>query len=463
MKFTPFLPTLRRQGGGAVIAYLIVALVVMATIGALATLVVHSLSLGQRRDDMVNAFEFAQAGAAIGVSDVQVAYTNSKSTFYPNLLKNISAPYKQNKKLSTPDTVVVEKTIANVFTNQSVLVRVAFANSTYPTKVTVSGIAQSGKVAQTVNNYVEAEFGPGAAIISTDAGNLASGASKTTAQAGNVSITGKSSDTLRVDGGVLANGSVNTNGAFTDTISKNLYGTAQELPDYTNPGSTNQLFDFNQFIAAADASLNHYTNLDSFITAQKTGAFLEGIVVVDISKGGSLPSLSPTTLPKGINIRGTLVFNFIGGWSPTDKIVNTADININPAKMAGFKATVPSSYPSGYPPVYTDQTKNPTNLTITPKFMAGDDLPALMYNNAVLDIHGACNISGAIYSPAFVEIENKENGQLQYIRGCIIGGSGIFLENNQTATTVVSYDPFAIKHLATAGTKAKVARVIFRD
>src|SRR5262250_1319105 len=98
------------------------------------------------------------------------------------------------------------------------LVRLAFANSTYPTKVTVSGTAQSGKVNQTVNNYVEAEFGPGAAIISTDQGNLASGASKTTAQAGNVSITGKSSDTLRIDGSVIANGSVNTNGAFADSI-----------------------------------------------------------------------------------------------------------------------------------------------------------------------------------------------------------------------------------------------------
>ena len=43
-----------------------------------------------------------------------------------------------------------------------------------------------------------------------------------------------------------------------------------------------------------------------------------------------------------------------------------------------------------------------------------DDLPALMYNVGILDIHGNANICGGVYSPSFMEIENKEDGNLQY-------------------------------------------------
>jgi len=62
-----------------------------------------------------------------------------------------------------------------------------------------------------------------------------------------------------------------------------------------------------------------------------------------------------------------------------------------------------------------------------------------MYNIGILDIHGNANISGVLYTPSFVEIENKQNGQIQYFNGSIIGGGGIFdLDSRGAVTLTVS-------------------------
>jgi hypothetical protein len=84
-----------------------------------------------------------------------------------------------------------------------------------------------------------------------------------------------------------------------------------------------------------------------------------------------------------------------------------------------------------------------------------------MYNIGILDIHGNANISGVLYTPSFVEIENKKDGQTQYFNGSIIGGGGIYIQNNQKATSIVTYNPATLDYLATSSNKGKRVATMF--
>src|SRR6266571_3346065 len=101
----------RGQEGSALLGYLFVALITMATIAAIAGLVVQNMNYGQRRQSMVNALQFAQGGAAICASEVQQAFTNiAAGIFLTNLVYGAN-PYTQNTSLSTATTWVFERTI----------------------------------------------------------------------------------------------------------------------------------------------------------------------------------------------------------------------------------------------------------------------------------------------------------------------------------------------------------------
>jgi hypothetical protein len=149
----------------------------------------------------------------------------------------------------------------------------------------------------------------------------------------------------------------------------------------------------------------------------------------------------------------------------TDKFVVTADLNVNPANLSGLVATNAATYTTGYPPTYSDSTKDPTKIDIRPRgyamFTASEDLPALMNSIGEVDIHGDANVCGVTYTPSYAEIENKSNGQKQYFRGAVIIGNGLFLENGSAATTIVSYDPRALDFLATATTVGKTVKVAY--
>ncbi len=463
---------------GSVIAYFLLAVVITSSIAALYAYSVQNLTLTHRRQDLAAAREFSESGAVLGCVALENAFTNTGGTLLTRL---VGAPnnFAKNDSLSTVQTLVYERLFTAPFTNQNVTVRIMITNSASPPKARVTALAAVGSVIQTNSTYLDMAFGWGAAIISDSPGSSSSGISKSVAQEGNVVVDGNGSDFTAIDGGILANGRANTNKCFVNpgnilrngqplwtAISMTNQNTAAEIPDYTNDGSPDQLFDFNRFIAAAKASGNYFSNLTAFVNVMKTGVVLEGVVAVDIAKSG-LPSLSPSSLPFGINVRGTLVFNFSPAYAPSDKVINTSAMNINPANLSGLVPGNPATYASGYPPVYSNPAKNPANVDIAPQGFANfspyDNLPALMYNVGILDMHGPVNISGVVYSPSFMEIENKQDGQLQYFKGSLIGGGGILIENNKQAKSIVSYDPNCLALLATSGTKGKSLKVSYRE
>ena len=168
-----------------------------------------------------------------------------------------------------------------------------------------------------------------------------------------------------------------------------------------------------------------------------------------------------TIFPGGINIRGTLFFNFTGpGWDCTSKIVTyRAAITVNAANMSTMNPAVPATYPTGYPPTYVNTAKKPSNVNISPayvNFSPADDLPAVVYSIGEVDMHGPLNICGVFYTPCYMEIEEKSDNQTQYISGSVIMGDGIYLENTaNSAVTIVTYDPNTIKNLATTNNVGK--------
>src|SRR5258708_18510113 len=98
------------------------------------------------------------------------------------------------------------------------------------------------------------------------------------------------------------------------------------------------------------------------------GAAMEGIVVVDIPHSNPV-SLTPVTLPYGINIRGTWVVNFknnsYGTWRPLHKIVSTATINVNAADLSLLLPADPHTFATGYPPTHSNPPQDPLNLAIS--------------------------------------------------------------------------------------------------
>lgn len=492
-----------QQGGAITLFYLILMLSIIAMIGAVMTSVAGSVNLQHRRSDLVAAQQFAQGGAVIGCDELNRSFTTSGA-----LATNLGTKgYVLDAALSDTQTNVYRRTISAPFTNQTVAVQLLIPKTSSPKTAQIVASAKTGKVTQSATVNVKLTWGWPAAIISTNAGTNDTGISASVAKAGNVAIDGASSGPIIVDGGqgpaILANGSANVDYSYA-TVSKTAvsagnYGSSNEIPDYTAQGTANALFDFQRFIAAADSTsnsisesgTNHFTSLASFLKANAKAAAtpakaLEGIIVVDIvdTKDAGIAVLAnpasylgtqylPAANPEkyGITVKGTLFFNFGSAFGPLDKIFNRMPMNINPADLSGLKAGDPTTYPSGYPATYTDPSKNPVNLNLASKgfmnFTSDEDLPALMYSIGTVDMHGPVNISGVVYTPSYSEIEDKPNegfkvaNQTQYIRGSVIVGMGIYFQNQQVATSIISYDANALDSLATVGSAGKKLKVAY--
>ena len=177
--------------------------------------------------------------------------------------------------------------------------------------------------------------------------------------------------------------------------------------------------------------------------------------------------------PDGIDIRGTLVLLFKPDVDPDSKIKFDAPLRINPItpeQWHDLDPGDPDTFVSGYsgmrPDVFdaSQTAKDSDGNAITP-FTMQDDLPALMYNGGIADLHKQVNISGVIYSPVFAEIENKGNkdGGTQYINGAVIGGGGILVQNKGKGKTIIKYNPNTLDRLATDGSNGKTFRVVHRE
>ena len=333
------------------------------------------------------------------------------------------------------------------------------------------------------------------AIVSDAKPTGATDSGKKLAQSGHIVFEDKGrTDQFWVSGSLMSNGGVyyndtstplttetaNEDIAFAGSITTDLKGTADEIADYTSIGSQDQLFDFDRFIAASRAGAGQeFTSVSDFVTAMNnanaSGDLMEGIIVLSldpnaegnnpkIQDSGHDPSKGKYALPGGINIRGTLLFNFKAGTDPMYKVFVKTDLNLNPADMTGFDKTNPATYPSGYDTPWANNALKPSAVDITgngyKNFVPTDDLPALMFNTGIVDIHGGTNISGLVYGPSFIEIENKD-GALQYFNGSILGGGGVLLQgDSDSGDIVVKFDPSTINRLATDDAKGQGLRVI---
>ena len=272
-------------------------------------------------------------------------------------MNNPAGAYARSTNLSTSQTNVYQRTITTPFTNQSVTAQIWLTNSANPKEGKVMGVAAVNTVTQAATVEVQMKFGFTAAIISDNAGTTSTSNGKNMSS-GNVAINASSAGPVFIDGGagkaVWANGRVNYDSWANVTpsaVSMTNYNTSLKVPDYTVPGSADQLFDFNRLIAVANKSGTHFGNLSSFWAKAKSGAILEGVIVVDVNSGTrSVGDMTPANYPSGINIHGTLMINFDSSFGPTDKIINTADININAANLSGLNATNPATFTTGYPP-----------------------------------------------------------------------------------------------------------------
>ena len=260
-------------------------------------------------------------------------------------------------------------------------------------------------------------------------------------------------------------------GAFNGPYAIELDTTKLEIPDYTSPGSEEQLFDFGRFKAAAVAGGGQvYTSLNQFVTAMNAanaaGRPLEGItyVQVDCALEGNnakvFDSNGQLGISQGINIKGTLVFDFVNAPDDYYKVSMGTPLNINAAEYADdFDPATPSTFRTGYPPVLSAD-KDPRLVDITSagyqNFTATDDLPALMFRTGTVSILRDANVCGMVYGPSFVEIENA-NARNQYFNGTIVGGAGMFIQGSggTGGYQVFAFDMNAVDELSTFNNKGK--------
>ncbi|MGB0414258.1 MAG: hypothetical protein ACPGJU_07405 [Coraliomargarita sp.] len=429
--------------------------------------------MANRRVGMESAYQLASGGVSIAADELNDAFNLSPNDIAGELLE---AGYTLSEDLSTETENCYTRTIPDTILGVAIPVQIWMP---------VEDLASARIIAQAVDRGVEQvvtadviiAYGFGAAIISTHQGTSARGVSKQIGQRGNVAINGNAlGPNTFVDGGILANGTVGHDNHFQPEegqIQENLYSTEDQIPNYTDAGSADQLFDFNRFIAVSDEMGTHYASTDAFkaaLAADEDGV-LEGVIVIDVEDGAD--DWEASDFPDGIDIRGTLVFNFDDSWGEWDKLMIKCELNVNPADLTNLEVGNPDTYTTGYPPVMSDDSYVASNVDISgvengkggyfKNFTERDDLPAIMYRTAICDFHGDLNVSGVVYSPVFAEIENKKDGQLQYISGSVIVGGGIYYENKKRSVSIISYESTTLDRLATAGARGKVFKVVRRD
>ncbi len=247
--------------------------------------------------------------------------------------------------------------------------------------------------------------------------------------------------------------------------------------------STGQLFDFGRYKAAATATNNTLTYAE-FEAKVQNNEQMHGIVHVTLDASEGTKKLETGS----VNVKGTLVINLINGTSSYKMFVKVP-LNVNPVISPTTHTTIisptdfnnwtsaaaartntsdtfpwPSGYASGWSDVaaYDSGSKDPRGKTLTgyESFGAHEDMPALMYSGGIVDIHHEANVSGVVYTPDFVEIEQKKkNNEVQYINGAVFAGNGIYLESNDCGGGIgIVYDPDTLDNLKVTPTPSAMAK-----
>ncbi|MEM7201909.1 MAG: hypothetical protein AAF628_16705 [Planctomycetota bacterium] len=281
--------------------------------------------------------------------------------------------------------------------------------------------------------------------------------------------------------------------AFAGTIEPSLGGTLDELPDYTAMAAPVQLFDFDRFEAAARGGAGRvydYGDFDTFLADvaaanQGIGDPLEGIIVVYI-EDATVP-VAPAWHAGGINVKGTLVWRFEPAVLPHRQVEMNCPVSINAANLSGVTWSDPATFATGYPPVFTTTTPKPWEVDISAttvngrgpfaNFSANDDFPAIMFDHAVVDLHGPANICGVVYTPSLLEVEFRTTaytavdhdgdaladtwamypvggsiGLRQYINGAVYAGGGaLFRTEVANSHIVLNYDLQTVDNLPYVG------------
>jgi hypothetical protein len=371
-------------------------------------------------------------------------------------------------------------------------VPVAFADRANPvetvTELRVRSSAGSSRAARTVTAWYQfSGYRIGGAIVSDmiPTGPVDYAEDKSNGQLGHVALADRigGRTQFHVFGDILSNGDVIFNdvtdgvvsiteanaltylAAWGGSMTTKLAGTDEEIPDFTTLGSAQQLFDFDRFEAAALAGAGAvYANVLAFeqamAPANALGKPLEGITVIhiDLADSANNPDFSVT-----VNITGTLIVRFADGTNPLDKVQMLSDCNINKADLSSVVPTNVTTYTSGFPGAYLDSSKRPSAVDISPtypNFTSSEDVPAMMYNNAILDIHGNANICGVVYAASFLELENKISG-IHYLNGAIFSGGGMFIDGGDIlgSKTMIRFDPNTVDRLQTLGSGGKASLV----
>ena len=90
------------------------------------------------------------------------------------------------------------------------------------------------------------------------------------------------------------------------------------------------------------------------------------------------------------------------------------------------------------------------------------DMPAEMYAGGVFDMHEQSNISGLVYTPGPLELEQKSATAHQYINGVVVTGYGAFFEE-KGAITIIVYDDISLDRLPTTKSTTKASRNYWQE
>jgi len=97
------------------------------------------------------------------------------------------------------------------------------------------------------------------------------------------------------------------------------------------------------------------------------------------------------------------------------------------------------------------------SLSITKDMIRSDkfeDIPALLYTGGLVDMHHHVNVSGLVYVPQSIELEQKTSDGIQYVAGAIMVRDGFYVEGNTSGNSITYFanDPGTYSQIPLAST-----------